>query len=84
MAIKFDKIEAGMVLLDIHSERAGNTNMRRWGCWRVEIVSVDRERRSARVRWNGNSEATWYARQLERLYVKEPPSYTKRKGGLFA
>lgn len=35
MAIKFEKIEAGMTLLDIHSKRMGNTAMRELSCWRA-------------------------------------------------
>lgn len=76
MAIKFDKIVAGMELLDIHSEQAGNTTMRRVGCWPVLIVSVDQVQRTAVVRWNVvNEPETWGRRQLERLYAKVPPRY---------
>lgn len=79
MAIKFEKIKPGMVLLDIHSEQAGNTTMRRLGCWKVEVVSVDTENECAAVRWNGNAARMWSKRQLEKLYIKEPPSYVKWK-----
>ena len=78
MAIKFEKIEAGMELLDIHTERAGNTTMRRLGVWHVRVLSVDREKRSAQVSWNGNRPETYYARQLERLYLKVPPRMQRR------
>lgn len=33
MTIKFEKVKAGDELWDYHSERAGNTTMRRWGNW---------------------------------------------------
>ena len=91
MAIKFDKIEPGMVLLDIHRERMGNTTMRQWGCWKVYIVSVDRERQTAQVHWNGtfNPLETWSKRDLEKLYRegKEPKAYREQmarreRGGL--
>ena len=75
MAIKFDKITPGMVLFDIHRERASNTMMTRLGCWEVRVISVDAERRTARVSWNGNREETWYAVRLQRLFAKKPPSY---------
>lgn len=77
MAIKFEKIEPGMTLHDIHSERMGNTTMRELGRWDVRIVSVDREKRSAVVRWNGNSPTTWYAGELTKLYAdgKYPKRY---------
>lgn len=72
MAIKFEKITAGMVLLDVRREKMGNTTMSQWGEWPVRIISVDREKRTARVSWNHNPEETYYQRDLERLYVKKP------------
>ena len=78
--IKFTKIEPGMVLLDIHSEPMGNTTMKRMGCWKVRIVSVDKDKRTAMASWNGNPPRLYTRRQLERLYAKAPPSYVKRYG----
>lgn len=76
MAIKFSKIEPGMILLDIHSYGVGNTTMRALGSWPVKIISVDREAQTARVVWNScNPEETYSRRQLERLYTKEPKAY---------
>lgn len=80
MAIKFKFIEPGMRLFDIHTEQAGNTTMRRWGCWPVEIVSVDRETVTARVRWNGNPPKVWFKRDLEKLYREVPPRLRKALG----
>ena len=77
MAIKFEKITPGMTLFDIHSERAGNTLMRRIGCWEVKVRSVNSEQRSAVVSWNGNRDEVWYANRLQRLYATKPPSYLK-------
>lgn len=68
MAIKFEKIKAGMVLYDRHRERAGNTTMTRLGEWPVEIISVDPERRTAQVSWNTNRPETYGRHSLERLY----------------
>lgn len=91
MAIKFEKIEPGMVLLDIHRQTMGNTTMREWGCWRVYVVSVDKKKRTADVHWNVkfNPLQTWPARRLERLYRegKEPKAYREQaerrsRGGL--
>ena len=75
MAIKFEKIEPGMVLLDIHREKMGNTTMSEWGLWKVQVVSVDREKRTAVVSWNSNPSRTWSARELERLYTKPTKAY---------
>ena len=86
MAIKFDKIEPGMVLLDIHRESLGNTMMREWGLWKVKIISVDRDKRTAVVSWNSNPAQTWSVRQLERLHTKSTKAYReqceRRSGGV--
>lgn len=75
MAIKFEKIQPGMVLLDIHSQRVGNTMVRRLGCWEVYVKSVDAERRGAMCSWNGNR-AEWYSEhELTRLYTKPTKAY---------
>ena len=85
MAIKFDKIEPGMDLLDIHRESMGNTTMREWGLWKVKIISVDRDKRTAVVSWNSNPAQTWNVRQLERLHTKPTKAYReqceRRSGG---
>jgi hypothetical protein len=75
MAIKFSKVEPGMVLLDIHSYRMGNTTMRKLGKWDVRIISVDTAASTALVSWNGNRPATWQRRQIERLHTKETKAY---------
>jgi hypothetical protein len=72
MAIKFEKIEPGMRLLDVRRTKMGNTNMSRLGAWTVEIVSVDATARTAMVRWNGNAAELWNERQLTKLYVAPP------------
>lgn len=75
MAIKFEKIEPGMTLLDIHREKMGNTTMSEWGLWKVLVVSVDREKRTALVSWNHNPQRTWDAHRLEKLYTKPTKAY---------
>ena len=75
MAIKFEKLEVGMRLFDIHRTAMGNTTMTEMGCWEVEIVSVDRIKRTAKVIWNSNPAEEWSAAQLNKLYAKKPPSY---------
>ena len=79
MAIKFEKIEPGMELMDVHRVRIGNTTMSQWGLWYVRIVSVDREAMTAVVRWNGNLPQTWRRRQLERLYTNKPAHYRRQE-----
>jgi hypothetical protein len=77
MAIKFEKIEAGMRLSDVHSQRMGNASMSRLDCWPVDVISVDQTKRTALVRWNGNTAQTWDARRLEKLYREDklPKAY---------
>lgn len=67
MAIKFEKIKPGDVLWDYHSERAGNTTMRRWGNWPVHIIEIHADTQTAIVSWNGNRPQKWFRRQLEKL-----------------
>lgn len=88
MAIKFEKIEPDMELLDIHRERMGNTLMSEWGLWKVKVISVDRAARTAVVAWNHNRPETWSAKRLERLYTKPTKAYLaqqerRRKGDLW-
>ena len=65
--MKFDKIKPGMVLYDRHKYRAGNTTIRVLGEWPVRIISVDPERFSAVVSWNGNQPETWSSLSLMKL-----------------
>lgn len=85
MAIKFEKIQPGMTLWDVHSELAGNTLMKRWGKWEVRVYSVHngttaqgRPLRYAMVSWNGNREERWYDDRLSRLYAKIPPKMQEK------
>lgn len=87
MAIKFEKIKANDVLLDIHRRRMGNTTMSEWGLWNVYVVSVDTTARSAIVSWNGNRHETWSERRLTKLYTKPTKAYLaqqerRKQGGL--
>lgn len=79
MTIKFEKIEPGMVLLDIHREKMGNTTMSAWGLWKVKVISVDRAKRTAVVSWNSNPVQTWDARRLEKLYAKPTKAYREQQ-----
>jgi len=75
MAIKFDKVESGMVLLDIHRERVGNTTFQALGCWNVRVISVDKNARTAMCSWNGNPPRRYYERDFRRLYTKPTKAY---------
>lgn len=75
MAVKFDSIVVGEILFDVHKERMGNTTMSVWDKWDVEIISIDKVKRTAQVSWNGNSTEIYCERDLMRLYRKEPKGY---------
>lgn len=70
MAIKFELVKPGDTLYDYHAERAGNSTMRRWSNWPVEILAIDAVAQTARVRWNGNAAQTYTKRQIEGLRRK--------------
>jgi len=81
--MKFERIKPGMVLYDVHSHRMGNTTMRTMGCWEVHVVSVDAEKRTARVHWNVkfNPEETYHEFQLKRLRERKPKMVRTAMGG---
>lgn len=70
MAIKFEKIQAGMMLWSRGRAKMGNTTMSRMAEWQVSIREVYPETRSALVSWNYNAPTVWNERRLTRLYVK--------------
>lgn len=56
MGTKIETLKVGDVLYDVHHEQAGNTTMRREGCWPVFVreVGVDEQGPWALLSWNGN------------------------------
>jgi len=75
MSVAFSKLKPGLVLLDIHRERMGNTKMQRLGCWHVRVISVDDKARTALCSWNGNPARLYRERDLRRLYLKPTSAY---------
>jgi hypothetical protein len=78
MAIKFEKVEPGMVLYDWHRTKMGNTNISRMGCWEVRII--DKTERGCTVSWNSNRPQFYGRRRVERLHRKR---YEKKTPGPF-
>ncbi len=72
MAIKFEKIQAGMTLWSKSRGRMGNTTIKEDKVHPVRIISVDAADRSAMVSWNGNTAERWGEHRLKRLFAKEP------------
>lgn len=75
MSVAFSKLKPNLVLLDIHSQRMGNTTMRRLGCWEVRVISVDAGARTALCSWNGNPPRPYRERDFKRLYLKPTRAY---------
>jgi hypothetical protein len=68
MAIKFEKIQAGMTLYDRHRRKMGNTTMRTIGEWPVRVVEIDPVERRALISWNGNPPHWQNERALRGLF----------------
>lgn len=62
------KLRPGDILYDVHSERAGNTTMRRQGEWTVRVIEVHDDH--AMCSWNGNPATKYRERDLKKLRVK--------------
>lgn len=73
MAIKFEKIEVGMTLYDVHRYKMAHVKATRLGSWTVRVIEVDAAGRRAMVSWNGNTPAWWSARSLGKLRAKITP-----------
>lgn len=52
--MKIADLKVGQVLYDVHSERAGNTTMRREGCWECYVRAIDPDGKWVEISWNGN------------------------------
>lgn len=70
MAIKFEKIQDGMILYDVRK----NTGFGRdkWNVWPVKIVSVDKENRTVLASWNNNPPRIMYERTVTKLRANRP------------
>lgn len=75
MAIKFEKIEAGMNLWDVRK----NTSMTRnkWSTWPVQVIEVDKERRRVFARWNGNPPEWMRESRITKYRAKKPESQNR-------
>jgi hypothetical protein len=71
--IKIDSLKAGDVLYDVHSERAGNTTMRREGCWECYVRAVDSDGQWVEISRNGNPARRFAA--VPRGYKRAPKEW---------
>ena len=65
-------LKEGQILWDKHKYKMGNTDISKYGLWRVRVVSIDSDCRSIQASWNGNPERTYFSRDVKRWRVNEP------------
>lgn len=70
--MKFEKIKPGMTLYDVHSHRMGNTTMTTIGVWKIQVISVDAEKKTFLGSWNSNAPQTFHSWEISKLKDKEP------------
>ena len=73
--IKIESLKAGDVLYDVHSVRAGNTTMRREGCWECYVRAVDSDGKWVEISWNGNPARRFAA--VPKGYKRAPKEWVR-------
>ena len=71
--IKIQSLKPGDVLYDVHSERAGNTTMRREGVWECYVRAVDPNGQWVEISRNGNPARRFAA--VPRGYKRAPKEW---------
>lgn len=64
------KLKPGQILYDKHKCKAGNTTLKRWGVWPVEVIEVHKNHIIAS--WNGNKSRKFYEAEIKKFLVKKP------------
>jgi 1,4-dihydroxy-2-naphthoyl-CoA synthase len=67
-----NKIKPGDVLYSISKYRMGNTRMMTLGVYECRVVSVDLEKQTALISWNGNAPQKYYEPQIKALKTAKP------------
>lgn len=67
-----NRLKPGDILYEVRREKMGNVNMYRTGWWEVKIISVDLEKRTAEVSWNGNPPRTFLEIDIKPLRRSKP------------
>lgn len=70
--MKFEKLQTGMTLYDVHSTKMGNTTISSVGVWPVQVIEVNAENRSILASWNGNKPVRMFEGRWSKLRLKEP------------
>ena len=79
--MKFDKLEEGMELYSLTTQKMGNTTLRTKAVHPVRVISIDREKRQAMCSWNGNPPRRYFERDIEKLKANEPILISTAFGG---
>lgn len=72
MAIKFEKITAGMRLYDVRINKGLSGN--KWNTWPVNIISVDTVKSTVVASWNGNKPEEMSKSRVTKFRAKRPKS----------
>jgi hypothetical protein len=75
MAIKFEKIVAGMTLYDVRKNTGMTSN--KWSTWPVQVIEVDEEERRVLASWNCNKAEWMHERQITKFRAKKPANDNK-------
>jgi hypothetical protein len=76
MAIKTSDVKVGDILHDVHTERMGNTTMRREGHWTARVTEVAEDGSWAMASWNGNP-AKRYRNQFPTSWKRTPKEWLR-------
>ena len=70
MAIKFEKIKAGMTIWDVRKNT--DATWGKWSIWPVYIISVDAENRTVLASWNYNTPEKMRESRVTKFRAKKP------------
>ena len=73
--IQIGSLKPGDVLYDVHSEKAGNTTMRREGVWECFVRAVDSEGKWVEISWNGNPARRFHS--VPKGYKRAPKEWVR-------
>ena len=69
---KFEKLQPGMVVFDVGTQKLGNTSSSTVAVWRVRIIAVNRDEETVLASWNGNTPTLFDKYQWQRWRLSEP------------
>lgn len=70
--MKFESIKEGGTYFSTQRRKMGNTTLSTLSVVRMQVRSVDAEKRSVRASWNSNPERTFFERDFNKWRLAEP------------